>query len=130
MRVARRKQEFLRQLGGVLLGVTFILGKTGAQVNTEASQSTSQGASPWDGRDNPDAKQADAWYDNYKFRDGETIDRLRIHYATLGEPHRNLGGIIDNAALVLHWTGAHGRALLSPTYMKALFDPGRPLDAR
>ena len=35
------------------------------------------------------AKQADAWFENYKFRDGETITRLRIHYATLGELHRN-----------------------------------------
>jgi homoserine O-acetyltransferase len=76
------------------------------------------------------ANQADAWFDNYKFRDDETILRLRLHYATLGEPHRNADGNIDNAVLVLHWTGADSRALLSPTYMKALFDPGRPLDAR
>ena len=76
------------------------------------------------------AKQADVWFENYKFRDGETIARLRIHYATLGEPHRDADGNIDNAVLVLHWTGADGLALLSPTYMKALFDGGRPLDAR
>jgi hypothetical protein len=31
----------------------------------------------WDLRENSSAKQADAWYDNYKFRDGETISRLR-----------------------------------------------------
>jgi homoserine O-acetyltransferase len=76
------------------------------------------------------ARQADAWLENYKFRDGETITRLRIHYATLGEPHRNADGNIDNAVLVLHWTGADGLALRSPAYMKALFDPDRPLDAR
>jgi homoserine O-acetyltransferase/O-succinyltransferase len=76
------------------------------------------------------ARQADAWFENYKFRDGETITRLRIHYATLGEPHRNADGNIDNAVLVLHWTGADGLALRSPAYMKALFDPDRPLDAR
>ena len=76
------------------------------------------------------AKQANAWFENYKFRDGETITRLRIHYATLGELHRNAAGNIDNAVLVLHWTGADGLALRSPLYMKALFDPGRPLDAR
>jgi homoserine O-acetyltransferase/O-succinyltransferase len=29
----------------------------------------------------------------------------------------------------LHWTGADSRALLSPTFEKALFDPGRPLDS-
>jgi homoserine O-acetyltransferase len=76
------------------------------------------------------AKQADAWFESYKFRDGETIARLRIHYATLGQPHRNADGNIDNAVLVLHWTGADGLALLSPTYMEALYDVGRPLDAR
>ena len=80
-------------------------------------------------QENAVAKQADAWFENYKFRDGESIPLLRIHYATLGTPHRNAQGDIDNAVLVLHWTGADGRALLSPTYMKALFDPGRPLDA-
>ena len=84
----------------------------------------------WDRQTNAIAKQADAWFENYKFRDGETITRLRIHYATLGEPHRNANGNIDNAVLVLHWTGADGLALLSPTYMKTLFDVGRPLDAR
>jgi homoserine O-acetyltransferase/O-succinyltransferase len=95
-----------------------------AQVQTGAD------LSPWDRPTNAVAKQADAWFENYKFRDGETITRLRIHYATLGEPHRNANGKIDNAVLVLHWTGADGLALLSATYMKALFDVGRPLDAR
>jgi homoserine O-acetyltransferase/O-succinyltransferase len=77
----------------------------------------------------PASKQADAWFENYGFRSGETLARLRIHYATLGSPHRDARGDIDNAVLVLHWTGADGLVLLTPTYMKALFDPGRPLDA-
>ena len=80
--------------------------------------------------DNADANQADAWFDNYRFRDGEAMERVRIHYATLGNPHRNAQGNIDNAVLVLHWTGADGGALLTPTYRKALFDSDRPLDAR
>ena len=52
---------------------------------------------PWDRQTNTVSEQADAWFENYKFRDGETITRLRIHYATLGEPHRNADGNIDNA---------------------------------
>lgn len=68
-------------------------------------------------------------FDNYQFHDGETLARLKIHYATLGTAHRNAKGEIDSAVLVLHWTGADSRALLSPTYTKALFGPGRPLDA-
>jgi homoserine O-acetyltransferase len=104
---------------------------TGASLAQSSPPSAAAGepASPWDRRENAAAVQADAWFDNYKFRDGETLARLKIHYATLGTPHRNAAGEIDNAVLVLHWTGADSRALLSPTYMKALFDPGRPLDA-
>lgn len=113
---------------GLLTG-TMIMGAAFAQSSspTTAAVGPSQ---PWDLRENAAAMQADAWYDNYKFRDEEMIARLKIHYATLGTPHRNAAGEVDNAVLVLHWTGADSRALLSPTYMKALFDPGRPLDAR
>jgi homoserine O-acetyltransferase len=75
------------------------------------------------------AAQADAFFDNYRFRDGEILPRLRIHYSTLGSPHRNAQGQIDNAVLVIHWTGADGKTLLSKNYMEALFAPGRPLDA-
>jgi homoserine O-acetyltransferase len=101
-----------------------------AQTGAPAPSDSSTESSPWNRRVNPGAVQADAWFTNYKFRDGETLDRLKIHYATLGNPHRNSKGDIDNAVLVLHWTGADSRALLSPIYTKALFDPGRPLDAR
>jgi homoserine O-acetyltransferase len=58
------------------------------------------------------------------------LERAKIHYATLGTPHRNAKGEIDNAVLVLHWTGGDSRVLLSPTFTQALFNPGRPLDAK
>jgi homoserine O-acetyltransferase/O-succinyltransferase len=76
-----------------------------------------------------DAQQADVTFEHYRFRSGETLDKLRLHYATLGTPHRDSSGNIDNAVLVLHWTGASGAALLAPNYLQALFAPGRPLDA-
>ena len=72
---------------------------------------------------------ADAWFEQYRFRDGEVLPRLRLHYATLGTPHRNAAGEIDNAVLVVHWTGVDGSALLTKNYVDALFAPGRPLDA-
>jgi homoserine O-acetyltransferase len=75
------------------------------------------------------ATEADAWFKDYRFRDGEILPDVRIHYATLGTPHRNARGQIDNAVLVLHWTGADGNTLLSKNYMESLFAPGRPLDA-
>ncbi len=33
-----------------------------------------------------DAKQIDVYFDDYRFRSGETIPRLRLHYATLARP--------------------------------------------
>src|ERR1700722_17109863 len=89
-----------------------------------------QNVGPWGGGDNPAAKQADVEYDDYVFRSGEKLDKVRIHFATLGEPHRGKDGQIDNAVLVLHWTGSDSRAVLTPLYMKSLYDPGQPLDAR
>jgi homoserine O-acetyltransferase/O-succinyltransferase len=116
-------------LAGLLLSGTVLVSTAFPQSDPPSSTASNGPASPWDQRANPAAQQADAWFDHYKFRSGEALDRLRIHYATLGTPHRNAQGDIDNAVLVLHWTGADSRALLSPTYSKALFDPGRPLDA-
>ncbi len=111
---------------GLLLSV---LAGTGFAQSNSSAQATQGPASLWDRQVNPAAVQEDTWFDNYKFHDGETLDHLKIHYATLGTPHRNANGDVDNAVLVLHWTGADSRALLSPVFTKALFDPGRPLDA-
>jgi homoserine O-acetyltransferase len=118
-----------------LLSGTVLAGPAAAQSGSPSAPvanapDANRPASPWDRGVNPAAAQADAWFEHYTFRDGQTLPRLKIHYATLGTPHRNAKGEIDNAVLVLHWTGADSRALLSPTYTQALFDPGRPLDAR
>jgi homoserine O-acetyltransferase len=75
-------------------------------------------------------QEHDVTYENYRLRSGETLDRLRLHYATLGAPHRGAHGQIDNAILVLHWTGNSGASLLTPEYMKSLFAEGQPLDAK
>ena len=115
---------------GLLLAGTMLAAPSFAQTNSPTAAAKAAALSPWPIEINTGAVQADAWYDNYKFRDGETLARLKIHYQTLGTPHRDAQGNIDNAVLVLHWTGADSRAVLSPIYMKALFDPGRPLDAK
>ena len=114
---------------GLLLSGTTLVSTGFAESSPSSAAAANRAAAPWAQETNLAAVQADAWFDNYKFRNGETLERLKIHYATLGTPHRNARGDIDDAVLVLHWTGADGRALLSPTFTKALFDPGRPLDA-
>jgi len=101
----------------------------GALAQPLAQSAANRGGTASPGTASPTASQADAWFNNYLFRDGERLTRVKIHYATLGAAHRNGKGEIDNAVLMLHWTGADGRALLSPVFMSALYGPRRPLDS-
>ena len=74
-----------------------------------ASPASSQN-SPWGPPGDAAYKPFDVTYQNYHFRDGETLPSLRVHYLTLGTPHRDAQGQIDNAVLVLHWTSADSKA--------------------
>jgi homoserine O-acetyltransferase len=51
-----------------------------------------------------------------------------MHYTTLGKPHRNAAGEIDNAVMVLHGTGGSGQQFLRPQFADELYGPGQPLD--
>src|SRR5579872_489678 len=110
----------IHTIGGWLLSLvlsaTTFVGPDLAQPAPPSGGNTEQRAEPWDRSGSREAVQADAWFENYRFRSGETLQRLKIHYAMLGTPHRNARGEIDNAVLMLHWTGADGRALLSPLF--------------
>ena len=64
----------------------------------------------------------------FRFRSGETLPELRINYTTLGSPHRDAKGEIDNAVMVLHGTGGTGRQFLSSQFADELYGPGQPLD--
>jgi homoserine O-acetyltransferase len=65
---------------------------------------------------------------NFSFGSGETLPQLRLHYLTLGTPHRNAAGHTDNAVLLLHGTGGSAHSLLNPLFSNVLFSPGAPLD--
>jgi len=99
-----------------------------AQATVAASPASSQN-SPWGPPGDAPYKSADVTYSNYQFRDREVLPSLRVHYLTLGTPHRDAQGQIDNAVLVLHWTGADSKAVTTRIYTKLLYDPGQPLDA-
>ncbi len=66
--------------------------------------------------------------DNFRFGTGESLPKLKLHYLTLGKPHRDSAGHTDNAVLLLHGTGGNARSLLNPVFSDVLFGPGRPLD--
>lgn len=75
-------------------------------------------------------KEGDVVLKDFRFRDGETLPELRMHYTTLGAPHRNAAGEIDNAVMVLHGTGGDGHQFLRPQFADELYQPGQPLDIR
>jgi len=65
---------------------------------------------------------------NFKFGTGESLPELTLHYLTLGSPHRNAAGRVDNAILLLHGTGGNRYTLLNPVFADVLFGPGQPFD--
>src|SRR6476661_6267799 len=75
-------------------------------------------------------REGDVTLANFRFRDGESLPSVRIHYTTLGAPHRNAAGQIDNAVMVLHGTGGDGHQFLRPQFADELYGPGQPLDVR
>jgi homoserine O-acetyltransferase/O-succinyltransferase len=95
---------------------------------TMGGPAAAQTANSFAQANSPAQSQADAVYPNYKFRSGETLETLRFHYTTMGTPHRNKDGQLDNAVLILHWTGGNARQLMTPTFVKSLYAPGKPLD--
>jgi len=75
-------------------------------------------------------REGDVVLKDFRFRDGESLPQLKIHYTTLGSPHRNVAGQIDNAVMVLHGTGGDGKQFLRPQFADELYGPGEPLDIR
>jgi len=65
---------------------------------------------------------------NFRFGTGETLPQLKLHSLTLGTPHRNAAGHVDNAILLLHGTGGNAHSLLNPLFSNVLFVPGGVLD--
>jgi homoserine O-acetyltransferase len=77
----------------------------------------------------PATTEGDYVVKNFKFRSGESLPELRLHYTTLGKPARDTQGRVTNAVLILHGTGGTGHQFLSPIFAGELFGPGQLLDA-
>jgi len=108
-------------VGRVLsLGAALVGSSLGAQ--TPQNRSATSAAVQW--------PTADGVYTiaNFKFGSGESLAQLRLHYLTLGTPHRDAAGHVDNAVLLLHGTGGSASSLLAPQFSTVLFGPGQPLD--
>jgi homoserine O-acetyltransferase len=76
----------------------------------------------------PATTEGDYVVKNFKFRSGESLPELRLHYTTLGKPARDAQGRVTNAVLILHGTGGTGHQFLSPIFAGELFGAGQLLD--
>jgi homoserine O-acetyltransferase/O-succinyltransferase len=72
--------------------------------------------------------EGDVVVKDFKFRDGETIPELRLHYRILGTPVRDAAGHVTNAVMILHGTGGTGAQFLQPQFAGELFGAGQLLD--
>jgi len=74
------------------------------------------------------ADEGDFVVKDFRFRNGETIPELRLHYRTLGTPARDAAGHVSNAVMILHGTGGTGAQFLQPQFAGELFGAGQLLD--
>jgi homoserine acetyltransferase len=74
-------------------------------------------------RNYPAPVEGDYTIKDFKFRSGEILPELKLHYLTIGTPAK------DNAVLIMHGTGGTGAQFLSAQFANILFGPGQLLDA-
>ncbi|HEY9502042.1 MAG TPA: hypothetical protein VIR01_10495, partial [Pyrinomonadaceae bacterium] len=80
-------------------------------------------------RNYPAPVEGDYTINDFKFRSGETLPELKLHYLTIGTPAKDNSGRTRNAVLIMHGTGGSGANFLSAQFAEVLFGPGQLLDA-
>jgi homoserine O-acetyltransferase len=76
----------------------------------------------------PKPAEADFTVHNYRFRSGEVLPELNLHYATYGKPATDSSGLVNNAVLILHGTTGSGQQFTGVRFAGVLFGPGQLLD--
>jgi len=92
-------------------------------------QSASPSPTPTRPPNYPAPVQGDYVIKDFKFRSGEMLPELKLHYRTIGSPSKDRAGLVRNAVLIMHGTGGTGTQFLSPQFAPVLFGPGQVLDA-
>jgi homoserine O-acetyltransferase len=70
----------------------------------------------------PTPQESDWTIPDFRFRSGEVMPELRIHFTTVGAPS-------GEPVLILHGTTQSGTSMLGPDFGGELFGSGQPLDA-
>ncbi len=79
--------------------------------------------------DYPAPQPGDVVLRDFRFRSGEVLPELRMHFLTFGTPHTNSAGKVDNAALSLHGTTGNSSNFVRAEFAGELFGTGQLLDA-
>src|SRR6187200_584286 len=76
----------------------------------------------------PDRKEGDYIVRNYKFRSGETLPEVKLHYTTVGTPIRDSRSKIRNGILIMHGSSSPASQVLAASFTGPLVGAGLPLD--
>src|SRR5919199_3059327 len=95
-------------------------------VTAQGGDKAAQASAP---RSYPAPAEGDFLIRDFRFKSGESLPELRLHYTTVGSPARDSSGVVRNAVLILHGTGGTGRAFLREQFAGVLFGKGQLLDA-
>jgi len=76
----------------------------------------------------PTPVEGDHIIKDFKFKSGETLPELKLHYRTIGTPTKDSDGVTRNAILIMHGTGGTGAQFLSGQFANVLFGPNQLLD--
>jgi homoserine O-acetyltransferase/O-succinyltransferase len=112
---------FLRALH-VFIAPVLLAGLAALGQTKSTGSASAQTATVWP------SKEGEVVLHGFKFGSGEVLPELKLHYITLGTPHRNGAGHVDNAVLLLHGTGGNAHSLMNPVFSNVLFVPGGVLD--
>jgi len=110
-------------MGAALFAAATLL--AGAQ---HASQASASSQTPAQNPSKYAVVEGDYVAHDFKFKSGEQLPELRLHYRTMGKVARDAQGRATNAVLILHGTGGSGQQFLQPQFAGELFSPGQLLD--
>jgi homoserine acetyltransferase len=72
-------------------------------------------------RNYPAPVEGDYTINDFKFRSGETLPELKLHYSTIGTPAKDNSGVTRNAVLIMHGTGGTGAQFLGTICQRPLW---------
>jgi homoserine O-acetyltransferase/O-succinyltransferase len=78
--------------------------------------------------ESPKPTEGDFTVRDFRFKSGEVLPQLRLHYVAYGKPERDGAGHVTNAVMIVHSTTSSSEQFTGPRFAGVLFGPGQLLD--